>query len=337
MGNSRADLPVWRAAREAVLVNTPAAVERAARETGNVSARFATLCNTPGNWFKALRIHQWLKNLLLFVPLLAAHRHTEWALLAQALVAFISFGLCASSVYLLNDLLDLNDDRHHPRKRLRPFAAGRLPLQAGLFMVPALLLSAFALALWQLPAAFAGVLLCYYLLTLSYSLVLKRLMVVDVMTLAALYTLRVFAGATALTIPLSFWLLAFSMFMFLSLAFVKRHAELFAEQKRGQHGKTRGRGYYPSDLDMITSLGASAGYMAVMVLALYIHEASTTNLYRHDELIWLACPLLLGWISRVWMLAQRGQMPDDPVVFALRDRVSLAIGACMALVFWMAA
>ena len=228
-------------------------------------------------------------------------------------------------------------ERAKGRRVVLATASHRILAEAGLFMVPALLLSAFALALWQLPAAFAGVLLCYYLLTLSYSLVLKRLMVVDVMTLAALYTLRVFAGATALTIPLSFWLLAFSMFMFLSLAFVKRHAELFAEQKRGQHGKTRGRGYYPSDLDMITSLGASAGYMAVMVLALYIHEASTTNLYRHDELIWLACPLLLGWISRVWMLAQRGQMPDDPVVFALRDRVSLAIGACMALVFWMAA
>jgi 4-hydroxybenzoate polyprenyltransferase len=184
--------------------------------------------------------------------------------------------------------------------------------------------------------AFAAGLATYYALTLAYSLGLKRRMVIDVITLAGLYTLRIVVGAVAIEVPLSFWLLAFSMFMFLSLALIKRHAELYHVLAKGHTEKARGRGYFANDLQMIASLGAAAGYMAVLVLALYINDARTMHMYRRPEFIWLACPLLLTWVSRVWMLAHRGEMNEDPVVFALRDRISLSIGALLALVFWAA-
>lgn len=334
-GNSRDDLPVWQAARQAHVVNAPSAVERQVRAHGNVASIIASPRAGMRDWGKALRLHQWLKNLLIFVPLLASHRYTEWALVLDALLAFVAFGLCASSVYLLNDLLDLRDDRHHECKRSRPFAAGRLSIQSGLLACLVLLLSAFGLAAWLLPQPFLFGLASYHMLTLAYSLSIKRRMVIDVITLAALYTVRIIVGAIALGLMLSFWLFAFSMFMFLSLALVKRYAELF-QIRKARSDKVRGRGYYAGDLSMIASLGAAAGYMAVMVLALYINDERTTQLYRQPELIWFACPLLLTWISRVWMLANRGAMNEDPVIFALRDRISLGIGALLAGVFWAA-
>jgi 4-hydroxybenzoate polyprenyltransferase len=202
--------------------------------------------------------------------------------------------------------------------------------------VPLLFVAAFGLAAWRLPLAFVTVLGGYYALTLAYSLWFKRRMVIDVITLAALYTSRIIAGGLAVMISPSFWLLAFSMFMFLSLALVKRYAELFQLRARSDDGMARGRGYNSDDLPMLAALGAASGYMAVLVMALYINEGHTTELYRHQEVIWLACPLLLTWISRVWMLAHRGQMNEDPVVFAIQDRVSLMIGALVALVFWAA-
>jgi len=335
-GNSHDDLPVWRAARHAYVVNPMPVVEQRARKLGNVVAVLRSDRATLGDWARALRVHQWLKNLLLFVPLFAAHRYTELPLVLDALLAFLCFCLCSSSVYILNDLLDLGDDRRHPSKRSRPFASGRLSIQSGLAVLPLLLVGAFALALWQLPLAFAGVLAAYYVLTLAYSLSLKQHMVIDVITLAALYTLRVVAGTVALALSLSFWLLAFSMFIFLSLALVKRYAELFDARAEGRLDKVRGRGYFHDDMEMVAALGAAAGYMAVMVLALYINDENTTRLYRHPEIIWLACPLLLAWVSRVWMLAHRGRMHEDPVIFAVQDRMSLAIGALVAVVFWAA-
>lgn len=333
VGNSHDDLPVWGAAREAYVVNASRSVERRARALGNVAAVIGSPRATLRDWTRALRLHQWLKNLLIFIPLLAAHQYTDWSSILDAALAFLAFGLCASSVYILNDLLDLRDDRHHARKRFRPFAAGRLPIQSGLVAFPLLLIAAFALGAWLLPISFLLGLGCYYALTLAYSLWLKRRMVVDVITLAALYTLRIIVGAVALAIPLSFWLLAFSMFLFLSLALVKRYAELFHVRAQSANDKARGRGYFAADLPMIASLGAASGYMAVMVLALYVNDAQTAQLYRHQKIIWLACPLLLTWISRVWMLAHRGEMNEDPVIFAVRDRLSLSIGALVALVF----
>lgn len=288
------------------------------------------------DWVAALRLHQWLKNLLVFVPLFAAHLHLEPSLVLRALAAFAAFSLCASGVYLLNDLLDLEDDRNHPVKSTRPFAAGRIPVRHGVGAIPALLAASFGLALWLLPGEFAITLGVYYTLTVLYSLVLKRHMMLDVVTLASLYTLRVIAGGTAIGVTLSFWLLAFSMFMFLSLALVKRYAELFQAHAAGQDGRARGRGYFPDDLPIIAALGAASGYMAVLVLALYINDANTARLYARPQLIWLACPLLLVWIGRVWMLAHRGRMSEDPVIFAIRDRTSLGIGTLLAVVFWAA-
>ncbi|HET9644208.1 MAG TPA: UbiA family prenyltransferase [Burkholderiaceae bacterium] len=336
-GNSHDDLPVWGAARQAYVVNASGGIERRARSQGNVAGVFRSERSSLRDWSRAMRLHHWLKNVLIFVPLLTAHRYSEPILLLQAMLAFVCYGLCASSVYVMNDLLDLRDDRHHARKRFRPFASGRLSIQSGLVAFPFLLAAAFGLALWQLPQAFSNVLASYYVLTVGYSLVLKRRMVVDVVALAILYTLRVIAGAAALSIPLSFWLLAFAMFIFMSLALVKRYAELSRMSTKGrEEGEVRkapGRGYFLDDLQMIGSLGTASGYMAVLVLALYVNDPHTAQLYRHQEVIWLACPLLLTWISRVWMMAHRGYMNEDPVVFAVRDRVSLGIGVLIAIVF----
>lgn len=336
-GNSHDDFCVWDAARKAYVVNPENGVLRRAKGLGNVERVIQS--NIPGlkDWLKALRLHQWMKNSLIFVPLLAAHQLANPLLLWQGILAFLFFGLCASSVYLLNDLLDLADDRYHHSKRNRPFAAGRLSIKSGLIVFPALLAISWAGAALLLPWQFAAVLVVYYCLTLGYSLSLKRQMAVDVIALAMLYTVRIIAGAAAFGLPLSFWILAFSMFMFLSLALVKRYAELREARSMGRTEKTRGRGYYPDDLEMISSLGAASGYLAVMVLALYIGDQTTMALYSQPEVIWLACPLLLFWVTRVWMLTHRGQMHDDPVVFAIRDRISLVVGALFCMVFWGAA
>ncbi|RML84549.1 hypothetical protein ALQ89_02534 [Pseudomonas amygdali pv. tabaci] len=337
IGNSRDDLCIWKVSRKAIVASPLAGVERAARAQGNVEQVIKSTSSRRSAWYKALRLHQWLKNTLIFVPLLAAHQVQSTQLLLDGLLAFLCFGLCASSVYLLNDLLDLADDRHHRSKRERPFASGQLSIESGLLVIPLLLAAAFAGAAIMLPWQFAAVLAAYYLLTLVYSLYLKRHMAVDVIVLAMLYTTRILAGAAAFQLPLTFWILAFSMFLFLSLALVKRYAELRDARLCDVTVKTRGRGYYPGDLDMIASLGASSGNLAVMVLALYIHEGATVALYQHPHVIWLACPLLLFWITRIWMLTHRGQMNEDPVVFAIRDRISQGIGFLFLLVFWIAA
>lgn len=336
MGNSHDDMQVWAAARKAYIVNPESGVEKKARAQGNVAQVIHSNISGPRDWFKALRLHQWMKNVLIFVPLLASHQFTNTLQLWQGILGFLFFGLCASSVYLLNDLLDLADDRHHKTKRNRPFASGRLSIRFGLIAFPLLLLAAFAGSLWLLQERFAAVLAAYYILTLAYSLSLKRQMAVDVIALAMLYTVRIIAGAAAFQQPLTFWILAFSMFIFLSLAMVKRYAELREARTKGHTKKTRGRGYYPGDLEMISSLGAASGYLSVMVLALYIHDGFTTTLYSNPQVIWLACPLLLFWVTRVWMLTHRGEMHDDPVVFAIRDRVSLVVGLLFCVVFWVA-
>jgi 4-hydroxybenzoate polyprenyltransferase len=287
-------------------------------------------------WVSAMRVHQWLKNLLIFVPLLVSHRLGTPGFLAEGLIAFAMFGLCASSAYILNDLLDLGSDRRHPSKRQRPLAAGLISPRAAIFAFPLLLSLAFCGALWTLPWPFTGAMAVYYAVTVAYSLWLKRLMVVDVVTLAMLYTLRIIAGTLLFHLVMTFWMLAFSMFIFLSLALVKRYGELLNARNKGATDRPGGRGYYADDLSVIASLGAASGYLSVMVLALYIQDPNTAALYRNPRIIWLACPILLYWISRAWVLAHRGEMNDDPVVFAIRDRVSLVVGALFGLVFWLA-
>jgi 4-hydroxybenzoate polyprenyltransferase len=278
---------------------------------------------------RALRPHQWAKNVLVVVPLFAAHRAGDLFSLASSLAAFAAFCLCASSVYILNDMLDLEADRAHVRKSRRPFAAGDLSLATGLLLAPLLLVAAVLVAA-TLPGKFQLVLGSYYLLTVAYSTVLKRFLLIDAVALAGLYTLRIIAGAGAVSVPLSFWLLLFSVFLFLSLAFVKRYAELDA-LRRQQKLQALGRGYRVEDLAVLQSFGTAAGYLSVLVLALYINSPDIEPLYHRPKVIWTLCVLLLYWISRVWMTAHRGSMHDDPVVYALKDRVSLGVGLLAAV------
>lgn len=337
IGNSAADLAVWRSASITHLAEPERGVLSAARKQCEIGMIFDNRQAYLPIVIKALRLHQWAKNMLIFVPLLASHQIFNSSLLWAGLIAFIAFGVCASSVYLLNDLLDLSDDRQHPTKRNRPLASGTLPIKHALFLIPTLLVGAFVLALWQLPFLFTGILASYYLLTLAYSLWLKRVVMLDVVTLAMLYTVRVIAGAAAMSLVATFWILAFCIFIFLSLAFVKRYTELHNARQKGKQDKSAGRGYYPADFELLASLGGASGYISVLVLALYINEAASATLYKSPEWMWAACPLLLFWLSRVWLLAHRGEMHDDPIVFALRDSISRWVGLAFLVVFALAA
>lgn len=336
LGNSRDDLTVWASAHNAYVADPEFGVIASVRRLGGITQLIEGPTRTWVAWLKQLRLHQWAKNLLVFVPLLASHRVGEPQLLVAGLLAFLMFGLCASSVYILNDLLDLQDDRQHHKKRFRPLASGAVPIKTAVLAVPLLLFTAFAGSAWLLPWQFTLTLAFYYVLTLAYSLVLKRVMTVDVIALAMLYTVRIMAGTFAFGVNMTFWMLAFSVFLFLSLAFLKRYAELRESNNQGKTKGPPGRGYMPSDLGMISSLGAASGYLSVMVLALYIQDERTIAQYKHPQVIWLACPLLLYWISRTWMIAHRGGMHEDPVVFAMKDRNSLLTGILFAIVFWFA-
>jgi 4-hydroxybenzoate polyprenyltransferase/phosphoserine phosphatase len=328
-GNERRDLAIWRHANGAIVIRGGASLERDAARNATLLRSFPSRTNGPRALFRALRPHQWAKNALILVPLLAAHVVGDPRALTAGVLAVVAFCLCASSVYILNDLLDLEADRAHQRKSRRPFAAGDLSILAGLALAPVLLCSAVLITAF-LPGKFQLVFTTYYLLTLAYSFALKGRVLVDAMTLAGLYTLRIIAGGAAVGVPLSFWLLLFSVFLFLSLAFVKRFAELDS-LRRQQRLRAEGRGYHVEDLPLLQSLGTASGYLSVLVLALYINSPAIEALYRRPKLVWMLCVLMLYWISRVWMKAQRGSMHDDPVVFALKDRVSLVIGLLAVL------
>ena len=333
IGNDWADMPIWAASAGAYLVSPSARLLEQARQTTAVLHIFDA---EKTSWFAIFLAASVDKKLLIFIPLLAAHHYDSAQALGAALIAFVCFGLAASSVYLLNDLIDLEDDRHHARKKYRPFASGNLNLIVGWVLAPLLLLTAMLGAWSFLPSSFTAILGVYYALALAYSFGLKQVMVLDVLVLAGLYTVRLFAGAEAVAVPLSFWLLTFSMFIFLSLALVKRYSELKSARSQNLDGPIRGRDYYPDDSAMVSNMGAASGYLAVMVLALYIQDAGTANLYHSPKVIWLACPLLLYWISRVWLIAHRGQMHDDPIVFAIKGRLSLVVGVLFVAVFALA-
>ena len=320
VANARCDLAVWRRARRAVVVNPERGVMSGLRKLGLDHTVLEPRAGLLGPLAKAIRPHQWLKNTLVFLPLLTAHLYTDVAAILSCVAAFVAFSLVASAGYVVNDLLDLESDRQHPRKCLRPFASGALPLALGLVLIPLLILggAVFAALLSPLFVAIVGF---YLAVTLAYSLHLKKRTTVDVLVLASLYTLRVVGGTAALGVAPSFWLLAFSMFLFLSLAFVKRFTELKVMQQSGRE-TVAGRGHVVEDLALIRAFGISAGYGALLVLALYINSPEIRVLYARPELIWLLCPVLLYWIIRVWTFAHRGWMHDDPMVFAVEDRVS---------------
>ena len=328
MGDSPADLPVWQAANGAVTVHAGATLRARAAAVQPDIQHLATPSSALPAMLRAMRPHQWAKNFLVFFPMIAAHAFST-GLLLSGLVAFMAFSMVASSVYLLNDLLDIGSDRAHPRKRTRPLASGALPLRIGMMMVPILLGVGVVLAL-LLPPLFLLVLAGYYLVTVAYSLWLKRKPLIDICTLGVLYTFRIAAGSVALGIVLSEWLLAFSAFLFLSLAAVKRQAELIDLQSRGREA-TAGRGYKVVDLPIVSQMATAAGFMAVLVLMLYINEDVVRQQYSQPSLLWGTCLVLLYWVSRMILLTQRGCMHDDPIVFAMRDKVSLAAFGLMAL------
>ncbi|MDP3607583.1 MAG: UbiA family prenyltransferase [Methylophilus sp.] len=331
-GDGQIDMQVWtRSAGAIVVSNNHSLLNQLTKQAVPVVTQIKPKRANLLVYIKALRVHQWLKNLLILVPLLAAHQLTSVQGLLQAGYAFIAFSLCASAVYVLNDLLDLESDRQHIRKRKRPFAACTIPLSQGMLMVPVLLAIAFAVA-YLLPIQFVIVLFAYFMMTLAYSFRLKKQVIVDVMMLAGLYTMRIIAGAAATAITPSFWLLAFSMFIFLSLAMVKRYSELLITLQANKK-EPAGRGYSVEDLPVLMAIGVSAGLGSVLILALYINSPETNQMYPNTMWLWLIPPIILYWTSRMWMKAHRGQVDDDPVVFAARDWQSLTVIALSACIF----
>ena len=332
-GNSSVDLAVWSGTREALVVNANENLACRAAQLTKLGPTFPKSASTFRALIQTLRPHQWAKNLIVFVPLVTSHNLTFWPLLAAG-GAFVAFCLCASGVYVLNDLMDLDADRQHPTKRERPFAAGNLPLPVGLALFPMLLVCSGVIA-WVVTPQLAALLAVYLVATTAYSWQLKRVALLDVFILAGLYTLRLIAGHVVTGIEYSAWLLVFSMFIFLSLALMKRFRELQGlrlQNKTDAHG----RGYRASDLELVATLGLVSGSLAVLVLALYVNSDQVVKLYRHPVLLLLACPLMLFWISRVWLLTHRGQMHSDPVVFVLKDWASYAVGVLTLLVVWLA-
>jgi 4-hydroxybenzoate polyprenyltransferase len=334
VGNSRADLPLLSHARLPMLANPTNGLRLAVRSR-NIPVGSTFLDRRPAvpMLIKAVRMHQWAKNVLLFVPLLLSHKLTSSAI-ASAIAGFFCFSFMASATYLVNDMLDIDSDRHHPSKRLRPFASGDLSVGLGIALSIALAVAALA-ELPLLPRAFGMWLLAYIVSANAYSFFLKRVAVIDVILLSSLYTLRLLAGGAATGTDISPWLAGFSTFLFLSLAMVKRFNELEKLRERGAT-RTHGRGYLVSDLEQIRSFGTSAATAAVVVFMLYIARPDVTPLYRHAMRLWLIVPLLIYWIYRVWLIASRGELDDDPVVFAMRDRASLAVGALVVAVALLA-
>ncbi|HEX2055047.1 MAG TPA: UbiA family prenyltransferase [Nitrospiraceae bacterium] len=336
VGNSTADLPVWSRANQALVVTNSSSLLEQVRKRASVGQVFERHGSLLRLLLKAMRVHQWTKNILVLIPLVSSHQILNGPRVLAAFVAFLSFSLCASGVYILNDCLDLEADRNHPTKKRRPFAAGDLSIPVGLVVSLGCLLASFALAA-VLPLPYFFVLGLYFLLTSSYSLYLKRLVLVDVIVLAQLYTVRVYAGGAATDIVPSHWLLTFSLFMFLSLALMKRFTEIkFKLKSEDEDIGVRGRGYRTTDAEHIASIGSSSGLIAILVLALYISSKEVLMLYSHPEVLWVICPVMLYWITRAWMLAYRNSMDDDPVVFAVRDWKSYVVASLVGIILVLA-
>jgi 4-hydroxybenzoate polyprenyltransferase/phosphoserine phosphatase len=339
IGNASPDIPLLTACAEPMVANPFASLSAGLRRAKVVPIRtFSDKVPAAKAWLKAIRLHQWAKNVLIFLPLLLSHQ-THLGLMVGGVLAFLSFGLCASATYIVNDLLDLEADRKHPKKRRRPFAAGDLSALSGVMVVVGFLLASVVLALalpyvvtaispaiaLPYPLGFLMWLGIYAVTTTAYSFRLKRMVLVDVIVLSGLYTIRIIAGSEATAVPISPWLAAFSIFFFLSLAFVKRFAELESLRQRGV-APSNGRGYLVSDIEQLRSFGSASGYCSVFVLTLYISNLEAANLYTHTRRLWLLLPILLLWISRLWLLASRGELDEDPVVYAITDRRSLMLG-----------
>jgi 4-hydroxybenzoate polyprenyltransferase len=334
IGNSRADLPIWRAAESAIVVNPSAGLHRTLQQEG---INFRVLRDSDSlklaAALQAMRPMQWAKNLLLFVPIIMAQHWTDWPAVISVLLTFCALCLAASGTYVLNDLTDVDSDRIHARKCRRPLASGAMSIQTGVALAIFLVAAGLAVGAFAGATATFGVAL-YVAMSLGYSLVLKKKLLADVIALAGLYVYRVLLGGAVTGVMVSHWLAVFSAFLFLSMAISKRASELTETQQSGQLN-TR-RGYRPNDVAMLASMGVSSGIGAVLVFCLYITGETATGLYRTPAYLWLAAPALLYWIMRVWMLAERGELRDDPIVFVCRDRVSFAIAAWIAVVLIVA-
>jgi 4-hydroxybenzoate polyprenyltransferase/phosphoserine phosphatase len=334
VANGSGDLAVWCAARKAVLINPSVQLLRMVSRVTEVQDVFEDRRAPLRDYVNALRPAHWLKNCLVFVALFDRHIFNDPVLLGKALLAFVALCLCTSSGYLVNDVFDLWADRQHPQKRQRPFASGLLPLSYAITMAPALLVMSCALSVLVSPLLL-GTVLIYITLSLTYSLYLKTVVLLDVIVLAGLYTLRILSGAAVVGGWPSEWLLASSMFLFLSLALVKRYDELVVMRSIDGH-HTKARSYLGSDTELLASMGAASGFTAVLTFALYIWHSSA-QLYGRHELVWFLCPLLLYWLAHIWLTAHRGGLREDPVAFALHDRTSRNLLLLMSISALLAA
>ncbi len=334
VGDSKADVAIWAVARKAYVVAATRDLARRLKRGGIAAEALGPAPKVLRPLAKALRPHQWLKNLLVLLPPLAGHQLNAYTL-TRAGLAFLAFSLCASSVYLLNDLLDVDADRVHARKYKRPFAAGTLKVMTGAKLSPLLFLASLGVAALAGPL-FLFTLLVYAAMTTLYSFKLKQHVIVDVILLAMLYTIRIIGGSAATHISPSFWLLAFAMFLFFSLALVKRHSEVAPLLAKDEGGQIAGRGYVAADLPVLMALGVASGMNAVLVLALYLDSDAVRAIYPSNRPILIAPALVLYWIGRLWMKTQRGEVHDDPVVFAAKDWQTLVILAVLAALFLLA-
>lgn len=328
-GNSRADQPIWRKSRCAILVNTGRSVEAEARRTANVTAVVSSARDSVKGTLRAARLYQWVKNVLIFVPAFTSHQGLRWPVLLNCAIAFLVFSLCASATYIANDLLDLEDDRRDPKKKLRPLASGECSILRGGIVGGICLLIGLGLAFIE-GNGLLPIVLLYIVLTECYSLYVKRVFLLDVLTLAILYTVRVIAGHVVTGIAFSMWLLSFSFFLFLSLAFSKRAAELI-KVSQGQQQAVPGRGYLVADLPVITVAGICSGFLSSLVLALYINSETVTLLYGRPAILWGILPLLLYYNVRLWIICGRGELDDDPIVYTAKSKSTYLIAALVLL------
>jgi 4-hydroxybenzoate polyprenyltransferase len=308
------------------------------KELSDTKNRSSAVALNSGTWFSAIRIRQWSKNLLIFVPLLTSHSLTQPRALISALIAFLCFSLCASANYLLNDVLDFETDKTNDLKNKRPIAAGLMSVKQAMISSLILLGLGLTTAFVFLNTSFLIALSAYLLLAVLYSLRLKLMLVVDVMVLASLFTLRIAAGSAVIEVSLSFWLLCFSMFLFLSLALVKRISELIHRGKtsEGLAVNAIGRRYFTSDIPVLRGLGVASGLIAILIFALYINSDDVVVLYHRPQILWLVVPVLGYWIMRVWILTARGEMEADPIDFAIFDRNSWLAAILIIVVFLLA-
>ncbi len=333
VGDSKVDLPIWQASKEAILAVPYSSIEERLRTNGTPVRTLPEIGTRSkiASLISCLRIHQWSKNLLIFVPMLAAHEYTNYVSWITASVAFFGFSLAASTVYVFNDLIDLGSDRVHPTKRKRPLAAGDLTIPAGIALLTFLFLADLAV-IFQLPSAYVGVILFYFVTNLAYSFIVKRIVILDVIVLGGFYSLRILAGGYATDTPISQWLLAFSTFFFFGLALVKRYTEVL----KIPDAKNSGRSYRRQDAAVLFTLGTCSSVVSILILSLYLNSDKITDLYSKPDRLWLTLPVLLTWVGRVWVITHRGEMSLDPVVFAIKDRASWALGLTLGLVLWVA-